>query len=85
MNNSHGPPHSPDVELSFLCALVENETTAHIGFELADDPLYIPAHQDLYRLLTPQDPNINLNGDGAIDFKDYSLLADTWLDELLWP
>ncbi|UCG56239.1 MAG: LamG domain-containing protein [Phycisphaerales bacterium] len=26
-----------------------------------------------------------LNADGVIDFKDYAALADTWLDEALWP
>ncbi|UCG50148.1 MAG: LamG domain-containing protein, partial [Phycisphaerales bacterium] len=41
--------------------------------------------QDLYRLLTPPDPAIDMNSDGKIDFKDYSILADMWLDELLWP
>jgi hypothetical protein len=41
--------------------------------------------QDLYRLLTPQDPAIDMNGDGRIDFADYALLADTWLEVVLWP
>jgi len=41
--------------------------------------------QPLHLLLTPQDPAINMNGDDTINFKDYTLLADTWLDELLWP
>jgi hypothetical protein len=41
--------------------------------------------QDLSVLLTPQDPDIDMNGDGTIDLKDYALLADTFLDELLWP
>jgi hypothetical protein len=41
--------------------------------------------QPLYLLLTPQDPAINLYNDGVIDLKDYAVLADTWLDELLWP
>jgi hypothetical protein len=26
-----------------------------------------------------------LHQDGVIDFKDYAVLADGWLDELLWP
>ncbi len=26
-----------------------------------------------------------LHPDGVIDFKDYAVLADSWLDELLWP
>ena len=28
---------------------------------------------------------IDINNDGSIDFKDYTLLADVWLEELLWP
>jgi hypothetical protein len=45
----------------------------------------MPYTQELYRLLTPQDPAINMNGDGKIDFADYALLADTWLEVVLWP
>jgi hypothetical protein len=41
--------------------------------------------QRLDLLLTPQDPAINMYNDGVIDLKDYAVLADTWLDELLWP
>jgi hypothetical protein len=41
--------------------------------------------QRLDLLLTPQDPAINLYNDGVIDLKDYAVIADTWLDELLWP
>ena len=41
--------------------------------------------QPLYLLLTPQDPAIDINSDGAVDLKDYALLADMFLDELLWP
>jgi hypothetical protein len=41
--------------------------------------------QRLDLLLTPRDPAINLYNDGVIDLKDYALVADTWLDELLWP
>ena len=26
-----------------------------------------------------------LRADGIVDFKDYAVLADSWLDELLWP
>ena len=28
---------------------------------------------------------IDINKDGSIDFKDYALMADVWLEELLWP
>ena len=41
--------------------------------------------QPLYLLLTPQDPAINMNNDRTINFKDFALLADTWLEEQLWP
>jgi hypothetical protein len=41
--------------------------------------------QELYRLLTPQDPAIDMNSDDTIDLKDYALLVDTWLDKRLWP
>jgi len=27
----------------------------------------------------------DLNKDGAVDFRDYKIVADTWLDEKLWP
>ena len=27
----------------------------------------------------------DLHQDGTVDFKDYALLADSWLEELLWP
>ena len=30
-------------------------------------------------------PEVDLYEDGKVDFKDYALLADTWLDEQLWP
>ena len=35
----------------------------------------------LYRLSSVAD----LNGDDTVDFKDYALLADAFLDEVLWP
>jgi len=41
--------------------------------------------QPLYLLLSPQNPAIDMNGDGTIDLKDYALLADAFLDEKLWP
>jgi regulation of enolase protein 1 (concanavalin A-like superfamily) len=41
--------------------------------------------QPLYLLLTPQDDAIDMNSDGTIDLKDYALLADIFLDQLLWP
>jgi len=41
--------------------------------------------QELYLLLRPHDANIDVNGDGVIDFVDYTGLIDTWLDEQLWP
>ena len=28
---------------------------------------------------------VDLNVDGVVDFKDFAVLADGWLDELLWP
>jgi hypothetical protein len=41
--------------------------------------------QPLYLLLTPTDPNIDLNDDGKINYKDYVVLANDWLKEQLWP
>lgn len=41
--------------------------------------------QPLYLLLTPQDAAINMNADNMINFKDYALLVEAWLDEILWP
>jgi hypothetical protein len=31
------------------------------------------------------DPRVDLNDDKKVDFKDFAELADTWLDEQLWP
>jgi hypothetical protein len=36
-------------------------------------------------LSTDPDRTADLDADGDVDFKDYAALADTWLDELLWP
>ncbi len=44
-----------------------------------------PFTQPLELLLTPQNPAINLYNDGRIDLRDYAILADTWLEVLLWP
>ena len=44
-----------------------------------------PFTQPLYLMLRPQDPAINMYNDGIIDLKDYALLVDMWLEELLWP
>jgi len=41
--------------------------------------------QPLYLLLTPRDPAIDMNSDNTVDLKDYAVLVDMWLDELLWP
>jgi hypothetical protein len=41
--------------------------------------------QPLYLLLTPQNSGINLYNDGKIDLKDYAVLADAWLEKILWP
>jgi hypothetical protein len=30
-------------------------------------------------------PMIDGNNDGAVDFRDYTIMADMWLEELLWP
>jgi len=44
-----------------------------------------PFTQDVGLITTIQNANIDVNGDGTIDFKDYAGLLDTWLDEVLWP
>jgi len=41
--------------------------------------------QALHLLLTPQDAAINVHADNTIDFKDYALFVDGWLDQALWP
>ena len=33
----------------------------------------------------PLIPPVDLNGDNRIDFKDFAILADNWLDKNLWP
>jgi len=49
---------------------------------LADRTLF---KQPLHLLLTPQDPNMDTDGDGKVNFTDYAGLIDSWLDEILWP
>jgi hypothetical protein len=44
-----------------------------------------PYIQPIEQFLTPQNPNINAYNDKIIDLKDYTVLADMWLEELLWP
>ena len=44
-----------------------------------------PFTQPLETFLTPQDPAINVYNDKIIDFRDYVILADMWLEEILWP
>ena len=44
-----------------------------------------PFTQPLHLLLTPADPAINMNADNTVDFKDYALLVEGWLDEIVWP
>jgi hypothetical protein len=41
--------------------------------------------QPLYLLLTPQNSGINLYNDDRIDLRDYAVLAEKWLEVLLWP
>jgi hypothetical protein len=40
-------------------------------------------------LAVEPDPDVDLeadlNSDGTVDFKDYAVLADDWLDEQAWP
>ncbi len=36
-------------------------------------------------LLLPANPNIDLYKDNAINFKDYAVLANKWLQTALWP
>jgi len=45
----------------------------------------VPFTQPLEVFLTPQNPDINAYNDKIIDLKDYTVLADMWLEELLWP
>jgi hypothetical protein len=36
-------------------------------------------------LVNPQDPKMDLSSDGQINFKDFAVLIDRWLEEKLWP
>ena len=36
-------------------------------------------------ITTPFSEPFDLNVDGAVKFKDFAVLADSWLEELLWP
>jgi hypothetical protein len=48
-------------------------------------PMPFPFNQPLDGLLTQREPAINIYPDGVIDLKDYALLAQVWLETLLWP
>ena len=41
--------------------------------------------QPIGLLVTPADDNMDANTDGVINFMDYAVLIDLWLDEVLWP
>jgi hypothetical protein len=41
--------------------------------------------QLLYLLLTPQNPNIDLNADDIINFKDLAEMGSVWGDKQVWP
>jgi hypothetical protein len=45
----------------------------------------MPFNQPLAGLLTQSAPAINMYPDGVIDLKDYALLAQVWLETVLWP
>jgi hypothetical protein len=34
---------------------------------------------------SPLSQPFDLHQDGTVDFRDYALLVDSWLDEILWP
>jgi len=51
---------------------------------LAGLPVGETLHQPLHGLLSV-DENVDLHDDEKIDFKDFAVLADTWLEEQLWP
>lgn len=51
---------------------------------LAGLPAGETLHQPLQGLLSV-DENIDLHDDEKIDFKDFAILVDTWLEEQLWP
>ena len=41
--------------------------------------------QDIGLLTTVKDSNMDANADGTIDFQDYAIMIDAWLDRVLWP
>ncbi len=41
--------------------------------------------QDVGLITTIQDGNMDANADGTINFQDYAIMIDSWLDEVLWP
>ena len=51
---------------------------------LAGLPAGETLHQPLQGLLSVAE-NVDLHDDEKINFKDFAVLADTWLDEQLWP
>jgi hypothetical protein len=40
---------------------------------------------DYWLMTPPPDYSIDLNGDGTINFRDFAVLVDMWLEEQLWP
>ena len=51
---------------------------------LAGLPVGETLHQPLQGLLSV-DEDVDLQDDEKVNFKDFAVLADTWLDEQLWP
>jgi hypothetical protein len=52
---------------------------------LADMTIGSTYHQPIQPLLKEENVNTNIYDDYQIDFKDFAMLATTWLDYVIWP
>jgi hypothetical protein len=57
-------------------------TQGEVGYLAGKTATYT---QPLSLLLDPKDAAIDMHADDTIDLKDFAVLVDAWLEELLWP
>ena len=55
------------------------------GGDCAIDYQELEIMADYWLMTPPPDSNTDINGDGTINFSDFAVLMDMWLEEQLWP
>jgi hypothetical protein len=78
-DNTNFFPGSVDDVRIYNYVLSDAEIAGLVDDTPGDGQLYIPV---------PSAANIyddEPEGSRSVDFKDFAILADSWLDELLWP